>query len=195
MTLLDFRMRYLCIFAQRGSMFDIRERSKTACDHSSLIHSQTVRSSKVLLEYYALTRGAAESSIAMRDAGWELTIRVWVDCSAAKAVAGRLGLGWNRHVEARCLWRQEVVRHRRLQIFKIRGDLNPADALTKTAQVSFGAWEDIAAGQRPAAGVVADVAEAAPARGISWHTFPSGAMLAQAFEVPRRAMCISVKLP
>lgn len=63
--------------------------------------------------------------------GWEVKIRVWVDWPAAGAVAGRLGLGWARHIEVRLLWLEEVVRQRRFEHCKIRGDLNPSDALTK----------------------------------------------------------------
>ena len=42
-----------------------------------------------------------------------------------------MGLGRTRHIEVRYLWLQEAVRKRRLEIRKIRGELNPADALTK----------------------------------------------------------------
>ena len=85
-------------------------------------------------EYYSLARGSAEAlglAAALKDLGWELFPRVMVDSSAAKAVAGRLGLGRTRHIEVRFLWLQEAVRRRRLAVEKVRGDLNPADVLTK----------------------------------------------------------------
>lgn len=69
----------------------------------------------------------------MRDLGRELQIRVWVDSSAGKAVAGRLGLGRTRHIEVRCLWPKEVVRRRRVEIY---GELNPSHALTKPTSLS-----------------------------------------------------------
>ena len=85
-------------------------------------------------EYYALVRGAAEAlglAAAMADLGWTLKVRLHVDSSAAKPVASRVGLGRTRHIEVRYLWLQEAVRKRKLEIRKIRGELNPADALTK----------------------------------------------------------------
>lgn len=63
-----------------------------------------------------------------------LNIHVWVDCSTTNSVAGRrrpLNPGRTRHKEVRFLWRQFVVRSRRLETCKIQGDLNPADAWTK----------------------------------------------------------------
>ena len=85
-------------------------------------------------EYYALVRGSAEAlglAAAMADLGWVLKVQVHVDSSAAKAVASRVGLGKTRHIEVRYLWLQEAVRRRRLEIRKIKGQINPADALTK----------------------------------------------------------------
>lgn len=62
---------------------------------------------------------------------------MWADSSAAKAAAGRLGLGRIRHIDARFLWLQEGVRQRRLEIRRIRrGDLNPVDAMTKPMSVT-----------------------------------------------------------
>ena len=65
------------------------------------------------------------------DLGIEARIRVWVDSSAAKAMASRTGLGKTRHVEVRFLWVQEALRGKRLEILKIGGRENPADIATK----------------------------------------------------------------
>jgi hypothetical protein len=85
-------------------------------------------------EYYSLARSAAEGlgiQALMKDLGWDARVRVWVDSSAAKSIASRIGLGKIRHMEVKFLWIQQMVKNRRIQIRKIRGDANPADNLTK----------------------------------------------------------------
>ena len=52
-------------------------------------------------EYYAMVRAAAEAlglQAIMRDLGWEAGILLWVDSSAAKSMASRIGLGKVRHM-------------------------------------------------------------------------------------------------
>ena len=85
-------------------------------------------------EYYALARAASEAlgiQSIMRDLGWEAEIRLLVDSSAAKSIASRTGLGKLRHLEIQLLWLQESVRRREIVLSKVRGDINPADVLTK----------------------------------------------------------------
>ena len=57
-------------------------------------------------EYYAMVTGCADGlglrSLA-EDLGWRAVVRLWTDCSAAKAVANRRGLGKLRHVESKWL--------------------------------------------------------------------------------------------
>ena len=60
-----------------------------------------------------------------------MEIHVFTDSSAARGVANRLGLGKLRHLDVRLLWVQEMVRSGRVQLRKVRGDVNPADMLTK----------------------------------------------------------------
>ena len=67
----------------------------------------------------------------MRDMGWDAKIRLLVDSSAAKPIAPRTGLGKLRHLEIKFLWLQEVVRRKKVVLSKVRGDINPADVLTK----------------------------------------------------------------
>ncbi len=85
-------------------------------------------------EFYALTKAAAEGlgvqSVAA-DLGYTLDLRVWVDSTAARAVASRTGLGKVRHLEVRYLWVQEALKGGRLQIRKVAGTDNPADVATK----------------------------------------------------------------
>ncbi len=65
------------------------------------------------------------------DLGYELSLRVWVDSTAARAVASRTGLGKVRHLEVRYLWVQEALKGGRLQIKKVPGVDNPANVATK----------------------------------------------------------------
>ena len=98
----------------------------------------TVTQSSGEAEYYALVRAAAEGlgmQSIMKDMGWGASITVWVDSSAAKSIASRVGLGKVRHMEVRILWLQEVVKAKRVQIRKVAGDRNPADVLTKPKSI------------------------------------------------------------
>ena len=58
-------------------------------------------------------------------------MRLWVDSSAAKSMASRIGLGRVRHMEVKYLWLQEAVNDKRIMVKKILGTRNPADVLTK----------------------------------------------------------------
>ena len=67
----------------------------------------------------------------MRDLGWKMRVRLWVDSSAAKSIASRIGLGRVRRLEVKFLWLQAIVRDKRLEVRKVHGTQNPADILTK----------------------------------------------------------------
>ena len=66
-----------------------------------------------------------------RDLGWEYAVKVHTDASAAIGIARRRGLGKVRHLDVTDLWVQEKVRSKAVDLQKIPGDKNPADALTK----------------------------------------------------------------
>ena len=85
-------------------------------------------------EYYAVVKACAEAlgiQAVAKELGWDAKIQIYVDSSAARAIATRNGLGRLRHMEVRYLWRQ-VVSRTRLVILKIDGKANPADVLTKS---------------------------------------------------------------
>ena len=65
------------------------------------------------------------------DMGWSLAIRVHSDATAAIGIANRRGLGKIRHLHCSDLWIQEAIRQERLQLVKVLGTENPADAMTK----------------------------------------------------------------
>ena len=86
-------------------------------------------------EYYAVVKACAEAlgiQAVAKELGWNAKIQIYVDSSAARAIATRNGLGRLRHMEVRYLWIQEVASRKRLVILKIDGQANPADVLTKS---------------------------------------------------------------
>ncbi len=67
----------------------------------------------------------------LADVGIALPIRVWTDSSATLGICGRQGLGRLRHIDTQCLWIQQRVRDGTVQLYKVRGEDNPADLFTK----------------------------------------------------------------
>ena len=65
------------------------------------------------------------------DFGIDLTLKVNTDASAAKGMANRRGLGKVRHIAVNQLWIQDRIAKGDLEINKINGKENLADALTK----------------------------------------------------------------
>jgi len=67
----------------------------------------------------------------MADLGEHRRLRLFEDSSAAKGIADRTGLGKVRHIEVNQLWIQEKVRDKEIEINRVKGIENTADALTK----------------------------------------------------------------
>ena len=67
----------------------------------------------------------------LKDLGIDLPIRLWTDSSAAIGICSRQGLGKLRHLDTHTLWIQQAVRSNRVDLKKVRGDVNPADVFTK----------------------------------------------------------------
>ncbi len=85
-------------------------------------------------ELVAMTKLSAEliGCISMwRDWGNEVSGIVFGDSSAALAISQRRGCGKLRHINIGLLWIQEKSRNKELEFVKIKGDLNPADLMTK----------------------------------------------------------------
>ena len=85
-------------------------------------------------EYYAAVKGCAEGMAVQSfcaDLGIRLEVRLWTDSTACKGVSGRSGIGKLKHMEIQFLWLQDAVRRGRVQLCKVRGDVNPADLMTK----------------------------------------------------------------
>ena len=85
-------------------------------------------------EYYGVTKGAAQGmniQETIRDLGVDNKIIIWTDATAAKGIAQRRGLGKVRHIQTKELWLQEKIANEEITIMKVKGENNPADALTK----------------------------------------------------------------
>jgi hypothetical protein len=67
----------------------------------------------------------------MMDFGLTKRLRLKTDASVAKSLASRRGLGGIKHIEVHQLWLQERVDNGSIEIEKVKGEINRADALTK----------------------------------------------------------------
>ena len=86
-------------------------------------------------EYYGMVKGASIAlgiQSMMSDLGITVGIRLRTDASAAKGIASRRGLGKVRHIEVNQLWLQEKVNNGTIQVMKVKGEVNLADAMTKS---------------------------------------------------------------
>ena len=85
-------------------------------------------------EYYGMVKGGSMGlglKALMGDLGLGTKIRIRTDASAAKGIATRKGLGKVRHIEVNQLWLQDRVATGEIEIMKVKGEVNLADALTK----------------------------------------------------------------
>ena len=108
-------------------------------DH--LIKTWSVTQSVVALssgeaEFYGMVRGASNAlgvQGMLQDFGVNVGIKLLTDSSAAKGIGNRRGLGKVRHIELSELWLQEKVAEDRIRLYKIAGEENISDHLTKAA--------------------------------------------------------------
>ena len=95
---------------------------------------ETIALSSGESEFYGIVK-TATMGLGMKglleDIRIEVGIQVNTDSSAAKSMAMRKGAGRVRHIEVRELWVQDRVAKGELQIFKVKGEFNVADGLTK----------------------------------------------------------------
>ena len=67
----------------------------------------------------------------LRDLGSDRHLRVWTDSTAFIGICSRQGIGKIRHLDTRLMWIQQRIRNNDLDLYKILGEENPADILTK----------------------------------------------------------------
>ena len=85
-------------------------------------------------EYYAAFKDCAEGlaiKSMCKDLGIELDVRLWTDSTACKGICNRAGIGKLKHIDVQLLWLQDAVRKGIVELVKVRGDVNPADLMTK----------------------------------------------------------------
>ena len=85
-------------------------------------------------ELYAVVRGACEGLgivSLMKDFGKEAKIRLHIDSSAAKGILERQGLHKVRHLDVDMLWMQGHVAKEAFTVFKVPGEKNNSDLMTK----------------------------------------------------------------
>ena len=85
-------------------------------------------------EFYGVTKAAGVAlgyRSLLRDLGVRARLRVWTDSSATVGICGRQGLGKLRHIDTRNLWIQQKLRAGDMELWKVRGEVNPADLFTK----------------------------------------------------------------
>ena len=82
-----------------------------------------------------MCRGLGIQSLA-RDLGRDISIRLFTDSSAGKGIVHRKGSGKVRLLETMFLWSQDVVKSRKVEVYKIKGTENLADIGTKYLSTS-----------------------------------------------------------
>ena len=85
-------------------------------------------------ELGGLAKGAAQTiglRTVAKDLGWDFAASLHSDATAAIGIARRRGVGKIRHLDTADLWIQERLRNKDIELVKVLGTDNPADAFTK----------------------------------------------------------------
>ena len=85
-------------------------------------------------EYYVVVRASGAGlgyQALLTDLGLSMPLRVWTHSTATIGICHRSGLGKLRHIDTQCLWLQQKVRQKRVELRKVKGTENPADLFTK----------------------------------------------------------------
>ena len=85
-------------------------------------------------ELYGLVKAAPEGlglQSLLADLGFEVTVTVKADASAALGIVGRVGLGNMRHLHTNHLWVQDKANNKAINFNKVAGQENSSDMMTK----------------------------------------------------------------
>ena len=143
-TLLDTIARYTIDVYRDADFAECKDTRRSTSGGVAMIGSHcvkpltktqtTVSLSSGESELHGICHGAAQGpglqSIA-RDLGFHYKLRVHSDATAAIGIARRRCMGRIRHLDCSDLWIQEKVRNGVLELHKVPGESNPADAFTK----------------------------------------------------------------
>ena len=123
-----------CLATRRSTSGGVALRGTHLIKHwSSTQRAVTLSSAEA--ELYGLVKGTTEALGIQawgRDLGLEMPVRMHADSEAAIAICRRSGIGRVRHLAVGQLWVQEGLRRGDFELYKVRGDQNPADILTKS---------------------------------------------------------------
>ena len=92
--------------------------------------SVVVRGGRVLWTCQGASIGIGMRGLT-RDLGCRMRVRTSTDSSAAMGISKRRGLGKTRHIELNQLWLQEKVNNIEIEMRKMKGEDDVADALTE----------------------------------------------------------------
>ena len=99
---------------------------------SSTQPSQTLSSGEA--EMVGVTKAAAAAlgfRSLLADFGVYWPARIYTDSSASIGMCTRQGIGKVRHMDTQVMWIQQRIRNNDLDLYKILGEKNPADLMTK----------------------------------------------------------------
>ena len=88
---------------------------------------------------YAVVKGTSEGigmQSLMMDLGWQVSLVLRTDSSAATAISRRRGIGKVRHLDVRYLWVQQRLNDKLMRIEKVNGTAKTANILTKRRSAS-----------------------------------------------------------
>ena len=108
------------------------------CLRSWSLNQSAIALSSAEAEYYVMVEGATRGlgvKTVLSELGVSAELVMFTDSSAAKSLASRRGVGRVRHIETRWMWLQIEVAKGRVRLEKVKGDISPADILTRYKNV------------------------------------------------------------
>ena len=122
-----------CLATRRSTSGGVALRGQHLIKHwSSTQKAVTLSSAEA--ELCGIVKGTTEAlgiQSVGRDLGLEMALSMHTDSAAAVGICNRAGIGRVRHLAVGQLWVQEGLRRGDFRLYKVKGELNPADALTK----------------------------------------------------------------
>ena len=122
-----------CLATRRSTSGGVALRGTHLIKHWSCTQ-RAVTLSSAEAELYGLVKGTTEALGIQawgRDLGIDMAVRMHADSEAAIGICRRSGIGRVRHLAVGQLWVQEGLRRGDFALYKVRGNQNPADVLTK----------------------------------------------------------------
>ena len=122
-----------CMATRRSTSGGVAVRGTHLIKHWSCTQ-RAVTLSSAEAELYGLVKGTTEALGIQSwglDLGLTMNVRIHADSAAAIGICRRSGIGRVRHLAVAQLWVQEGLRRGDFTLWKVQGEQNPADILTK----------------------------------------------------------------